>query len=391
MKLLRCYLLIPVQFLLSVVSQIEWFDLINEVLVAVLITPMYSILNRHIKEKEQFTNKVFQYGVVTFILYSLFFIIVCFYVNSLVGTMFNSSMEEMLLAEQYLKLETLAFLVGIIFSYTSVVFVVLGKSKYIYSFVVIKTIALILSNSILIPKYGSSGIAYSNILTNGALGLASMGILIKHKFISFTFKDFKNSKLAIKWIRIGCFQGFSVLIANIAYSSIVVKMINNVQGLGDYWVANNFIWGWLLLPTYALAEVIKSECKEGYSELNTKEHYKIIFITVAIWILSIPLWNLIFKYTMGIENPSSVFWIVIKSLPFYIAYFVSSYIQSIFQGIGKTEYCFASSLAVNSIYYGILFIFNGKKTPPSAKQGGDELPYIEFNNELEYIDLILNL
>ena len=45
---------------MTVISQIEWFDLINEVLMAALVTPMYSILNRYIKDEKLFNKKVFQ-------------------------------------------------------------------------------------------------------------------------------------------------------------------------------------------------------------------------------------------------------------------------------------------------------------------------------------------
>lgn len=350
---------------MTVISQIEWFDLINEVLMAALVTPMYSILNRYIKDEKLFNKKVFQCGVLTVALYSFFLIIVYIYVSGMVELMFNSSREEMVMAEQYLKLETLAFLVGIIFSYANVVFVTLGKSKYIYSFIITKTVILIATNSLLIPNYGSFGIAYSNILTNGMLSVVSVLILVKNRFIKFTFDGFKDYRLFIEWFKVGVFQGGSIFIANVAYSSIVVKMINDVQGLGDYWIANNFIWGWLLIPAFALSEVIKSECKDGYLELNVKSHYKVMITTLIVWVISIPLWSILFKHLMGIKNPSLVFWIVLKSLPFYVAYLFSSYIQSIFQGLGKTEYCLLSSLVVNSIYYGILFMLtkNGVLKP----------------------------
>ena len=36
-------------------------------------------------------------------------------------------------------------------------------------------------------------------------------------------------------------------------------MVNVVGEQGTYWVANNFIWGWLLLPVLQLGELIKQE------------------------------------------------------------------------------------------------------------------------------------
>ena len=40
---------------------------------------------------------------------------------------------------------------------------------------------------------------------------------------------------------------------------MICKMVNAVSESGNYWVANNFIWGWLLLPVIQLGELIKQE------------------------------------------------------------------------------------------------------------------------------------
>lgn len=39
-------------------------------------------------------------------------------------------------------------------------------------------------------------------------------------------------------------------------------MVNEVAGQGNYWVANNIIWGLMLIPISALAEIIKKDCKD---------------------------------------------------------------------------------------------------------------------------------
>ena len=43
---------------------------------------------------------------------------------------------------------------------------------------------------------------------------------------------------------------------------MIVRMVNVVGEQGTFWVANNFIWGWLLLPVLQLGELIKSDCGE---------------------------------------------------------------------------------------------------------------------------------
>ena len=49
---------------------------------------------------------------------------------------------------------------------------------------------------------------------------------------------------------------------------MVCKTVNAVSQSGNYWIANNFIWDWLLIPVTALGEVIRSDCKDGYKNLH---------------------------------------------------------------------------------------------------------------------------
>lgn len=133
-------------------------------------------------------------------------------------------------------------------------------------------------------------------------------------------------------------------------------MVNMVAEQGNYWIANNFIWGWLLIPITALAEVIKRDCKDGYFKLNQFNYYFIAANVVAIWAITIPLWTPFFKYAENLPNANEIFLITIKLAPFYIAYAGCAIIDNIFIGLGKTLYNAINSLIINLIYYGVFYI-----------------------------------
>ncbi len=61
-------------------------------------------------------------------------------------------------------------------------------------------------------------------------------------------------------------------------------------------------------------------------------------------------------YAQGLENAGEIFGIVIKLVPFYIAYAGCTIIDSIFVGLGKTGYTAVNSLIINLGYYGIFYI-----------------------------------
>lgn len=63
-----------------------------------------------------------------------------------------------------------------------------------------------------------------------------------------------------------------------------------------------------------------------------------------------------FRYAENIQNANAIFLIVIKLIPFYIAYAVCAIIDNIFVGLGKTLYNAINSLIINLVYYGIFYI-----------------------------------
>ena len=340
----------------NIIGQMEWFDLINETLQAFLIVPLYAILNSVYKsDKERFSEYAFKTGLTTFALYTLFSVGVLIYGSVLVKAM-NPDGIDLSVTNTYLRLETVAFVFGIVPSFASVVFVVLGKDKNVYVFLAVKTVLSLIVDIALIPNLGIYGVAISNITVNALLAASCTAILYFQKHIRF--KPFNRADKALfkNWCKIGLFSGMQQFTDNFIYAVMVCKMVNMVAEQGNYWIANNFIWGWLLIPITALAEIIRSDCKSGYNNLKQFNYYFIAGSVVALWILSIPAWIPFFRYAENLSNADEIFFITIKLFPFYIAYAGCVIIDNIFIGLGKTLYNAINSLIINIIYYGVFFI-----------------------------------
>lgn len=340
----------------DIIGQMEWFDLINETLQAFLIVPLYAILNSVYKsDKERFSEYAFKTGLTTFALYTLFSVGVLIYGSVLVKAM-NPDGIDLSVTNTYLRLETVAFVFGIVPSFASVVFVVLGKDKNVYVFLAVKTVLSLIVDIALIPNLGIYGVAISNITVNALLAASCTAILYFQKHIRF--KPFNRADKALfkNWCKIGLFSGMQQFTDNFIYAVMVCKMVNMVAEQGNYWIANNFIWGWLLIPITALAEIIRSDCKNGYNNLKQFNYYFIAGSVVALWILSIPAWIPFFRYAENLSNADEIFFITIKLFPFYIAYAGCVIIDNIFIGLGKTLYNAINSLIINIIYYGVFFI-----------------------------------
>ena len=338
---------------LDIIGQMEWFDLINETICAFLIVPMYSVLSKA-KNTETFSRVVFKLGILVVGLYVLFSLGTFFYGIHLVSYM-NPNKIDVMAAYRYLSLETVAFMIGIIYSYVNVVFIVLGKSKYMYLFLIGKILLSLLSDLILIPNFGVEGVAISNIVSNVVIGLIGVAILFVTKNIKvdkFVKEDLSHLKM---WGKVGLFAGSQQFLDNIIYALMIVRMVNAVSESGNYWVANNFIWGWLLIPITCLAEIIRKDAGvDGYN-LKQTNYYSIFIFSLMLWVILIPTYQWFFKTVEGIDNYSRIFEIVIKNLGFYLFFALSQIPDAIFVGMGKTKYNAINSLICNIVYYGVWF------------------------------------
>ena len=340
----------------DVMGQMEWFDLINETLQAFLIIPLYSILNKVFKnDEDKFGGIVFKIGFIVFIFYALFSLGVLIYGNELIKAM-NPETINIDLTAGYLRMETVAFMIGIVVRYVSVVFVVVGKDGNMYAFLIGNIVLSLISDFLLVPSFGVYGIALSNVSVNAVLSAVGCVLLYRQKYIrpcGFCKADIPMWK---EWGKVGFFAGAQQFIDNFIYAVMICRMVNLVAEQGNYWIVNNFIWGWLLIPVTALSEVIRRDCREGYLRLKQSNYYLIAVIVVIVWAVSLPLWTPFFRFAENLSNAEELFGIAVKLVPFYVAYTASAIIDSIFIGLGKTVYNMVNSLLVNFVYYGIFFL-----------------------------------
>lgn len=339
-----------------IIGQMEWFDLINETLQAFLIVPLYSVLNQIFKKQtDRFAGAAFKMGLLVFVLYAVFSIGVFLYGTILIKAM-NTDGIELAAVSRYLYLETAAFMIGIVVNFVNVVFVVTEKHRNVYLFLIIRTLLSLAADFFLIPHLSIYGAAVSNIVVNTILALASVSLLYTQKHFKFCRFQKSDFTLLKEWCRIGLFSGLNQFLDNFIYAVMVCKMINMVEEQGNYWLANNFIWGWLLIPISALAEVIRSDCKNGYAELKRFNYYFIACAAIVLWALSVPAWKPFFYFAENLHNADEIAALTIKLVPFYIAYAGCAIIDNIFIGLGKTVYNMVNSLIINLGYYGAFYV-----------------------------------
>lgn len=323
---------------INILGQIEWFDLIDEIITTALITPLYYLLKNKDSKRNGFSF-ILSFGV-----YFLFTIIISLYIGNI------SSFMNAEYAEKYLLMQSISMLIAFIGVFVNLLFIIYEHYNFIILFTAIKLLLLPLFDYLLIPAFKDLGASYSEIIVNTFIAVLSIIFVIKKKYILLGVCD-KN--FLYLWAKIGSFSGLQIFLDNFIYAVIVCRMVNAVFESGNYWVANNFIWGWLLVPVTCFAQIIQ---KNALKRITFHNVWKYICVIVSVWIFTVPFWKFFIHNIMEINKDKDILNILYVLVPYYICYIVSAMIDAWFVSKGKTIYLFINSVIVNIVYYGIMYI-----------------------------------
>lgn len=340
------YLLIRMQIVavsgvdINIMGQIEWFDLIDEVLVTALTVPLYFLLKPD-KEKTAPDKNCVAF-LASFAVYAVFTVVVMLKIGSIAKFMNAEN------AVQYLFIQALSMLAGFVGTFMVMVFTLNDDDKLVRRLLVSRLCLQVVADWIFISSFKDVGAAYAEIAVNALIGLIAVLSAYGKGYLKFAMpgKDFLKD-----WCKIGAFAGIQIFLDNFIYAVMVCKMVNAVSESGNYWVANNFIWGWLLVPVTCLAEVIK---KNDKVRLTMKNCWRYLIMIFAVWLITMPKWKSFISGPMASDG-DVIIKIVLPLIPFYITYMISAVIDGWFVSHGRTIYNAINSLIVNVGYYGVIY------------------------------------
>ncbi len=354
---------LPSDWGFNIASQISWLNTLFEIIQETILLPIFYIMGKSLNNEKEFENKIKTGLLIILATYMIFSILIIIFIKPLLLFM-DQSPKLIEASATYIKIESIASILYIMVQFLILILLTLKKEKYLLIVLITQMVLTIASDSVLISdlpfslNIGVNGIAFGNIIVNLIL-LVVIYFLLKQSSINILPTGKLDFKWTREWFKIGSYSGIESLIRNTAFMFMVLKMVNAVGEQGTFWVANNFIWGWLLLPITQLGQVIKRDCGEFGNKAiidRTAPYFMLTTLICLLWIITIPLWKPFLLYVMNISNYNQVFYIAIISLSFYILFAYNNVIDSIFYGIGKTNYMLFQSIVINSLFYGILFV-----------------------------------
>ena len=353
---------LPGEWSFSIAGQLSWVNLFYEILNEAIILPLFYFIGQVKENKKEFSNRIRTGMLISFGVYTILAtIIICFIkpLLSLMATDINILSES----AAYIRIESIANIFSILTQFALVALVTINKSKYLYILTGLKLLLCLITDTYLVSSLpislnlGVNGIGYSNILVNSLLLVASLVLLAKEGIILFT-KSKPDFTWAKDFFKIGSISGMESFVRNVAYMVMIARMVNVVGEQGTYWVANNFIWGWLLLPVLQLSELIKQKIAVDNDNIrkNSLAYFCITIFIAILWFVSIPLWKPFMTHVLCFTDVDKLFRLVLLLVGFYVLYAIQNVFDSTFYGLGKTNYMLFESVVTNTVYYGIAFI-----------------------------------
>ena len=353
---------LPGEWAFSIAGQLSWVNLLYEILNEAIILPLFYFVGKVKDDKREFSNRVRTGMLISLGVYALLSLIMIIFAEPLLRLMATDS-TIIEASVSYIRIESIANVFSILTQFALVALITVNKSKYLYALTGARLVLCIVSDTFLVStlpvsaNLGINGIGYSNIIVNSILLLVSLLLLSKEGVKVFS-KENPNLAWAKEFVRVGGISGVESLVRNLAYMVMIARMVNVVGEQGTYWVANNFIWGWLLLPVLQLGELIKQEVATDKENVrrNSLGYFGITAIISALWFASIPIWKPFMTHVLGFTDVDKLFELVRLLVFFYVLYAFQNVFDSTFYGLGKTNYMLFESVVTNTIYYGIAFI-----------------------------------
>ena len=169
---------LPGEWSYSIAGQLSWVNLLYEIINEAIILPLYFFMGQAVSDKKEFTNRIQSGALISLGIYTVCSVLVMVFVHPLLEFM---AVSQDILSESasYIRIECIANIFGILYSYICVALITIGKDKLVYAITVAKLLLSLLLDTLLVStlpvslNLGVNGIGISNIISNLILFLLS--------------------------------------------------------------------------------------------------------------------------------------------------------------------------------------------------------------------------
>lgn len=352
---------LPSEWGYNIASQIAWVNVMYEVAQEALLLPIFFLFGQIQGNDQDFRNRVNSGAIAISVVYAVIGIFVIIATPSLVrimaqdATLFSRTVT-------YIRLEAIAKLPEVLFRFFLAALIIRTRRISLLMLLSVQMVFNIVLDTFLVRiaptslSFGVYGIAVSNFITFSILSFVSWRMLLS--FVRKSSEQGLSFRWMKKWWQIGNLSAMESLVRNSAFILMVLRLVNLVNEPGTFWLANSFIWGWLLLPILSLGRLVRHDTANSQrgKQVNPFPYLVLTIAVVFLWLGTSPLWGLFLHYVLRINDYQLILRIIYLSTPFYVIFSLNNVIDNIFYGAGRTDLMLIQSLVINLLYYGTLFI-----------------------------------
>jgi Na+-driven multidrug efflux pump len=247
----------------------------------------------------------------------------------------------------------------------------INRKRYIFTLAILHVVYRFVLDSLFYGGYlfslnlGVLGVAWSDLLASLLLFITGLILLrstifaqVNNFFSFFTLRDWKI------YLKVGGWSGLDSLVRNIAYFFMVVRLLNLLgeNAIGGYYLAMHIIWSFLLVPILALAEstrVLIARNSENLPQVRNLWYSALVIggIIVLLWLIFLPFWG---SFAAFLNSNKQVVDVSIDAMKLlivpYLLLALNMITDSIFYGVGKTQYQAYQAIITNGTVYVLAFI-----------------------------------
>jgi hypothetical protein len=351
-KILEISLLAGFDNAIKILGQLSLLTIIFKVFEESLLNPLYKMFNNdnlYSDNEKCFIAKrfLFFYFLMTTIFTLLIFIFndIIIYVSCVPQYIFKD-------VQIFFKIYIIACGIGVLSKYIYTFNIINKNTKKIFWYFLIKLIGSVFLLLLLIPKFA---------LGLGVNGVAITELIINLLTVLFFIVEFVNIKrCAIKfnkkqYFKLLFFAFLETFIRNLIYYFVILVLLNKLDNQDLYFVANEYIWSFMLIPVLAQSTLVKQEIANN-SEAELKPYFINSLWLIAYMIVLIPFSLFLFKNIYYLPNYMDYFYTLIKLFPGYIIFVFDSVIESYLYSRGLLQHILIQNLITNIGVYLISFI-----------------------------------
>ncbi|KAL0228225.1 hypothetical protein RCL1_004368 [Eukaryota sp. TZLM3-RCL] len=376
-KMFRIHLLgnVPSDWGVNIASQIAWLDVLYEIIHEALLLPLFFFCGTILGENGwtpqiliNFSERLKSIFITSSIIYTSLSAVLIVLIRKLLVFM---QVEEDVLEQSavYMRWETVGLLLSTMLRIGTTAMMFLEENgstinKPLGAVLLIKVVFAILCDLFLLRegrfslRLGVLAIAISNIFANAA-ALCVCLTSFHYRGLRIFSRNLPSFTWQKQWFKAGSLSGCESFIRNLAFMVVVLRLMNEVSEQGTFWITNSFIWSVLLLPVFALGEVIKRDIgRDNTLARSTFNMYLRVTLYIFLaWFITLPLWKTFIKVALNAQDFEKIFTTVLISMPFYIIFALNNIVDAIFYGLSRTDLMLYQSILTNGTVYPLALLF----------------------------------